>query len=274
MNLDLMKKILLDNKTIERWFFKCYNKLEVIFMDMKLEGIIISEVPYGDNSKIINILTKEKGIVGVMCNGAKSIKNALRAKTMKFTYGYFYITYNENKLSKLNDVDIIDNLTKIKGNITLNSYMLYITELTYQVAKQNNDPEIYNIFINIVKKMNDELDPGVLTNILELKYLDFLGIGLNLDSCIKCGNKKNIVTLDPDEGGFICQNCYHGEKIYDSKVIQLIRMYYLVDINSISSIKIKKEYANDIDQFLDRYYDRYTGLYIKSKNFLKNIVKL
>ena len=269
-----MKKTLLDNKTIERWFLKCYNILEVIFMDIKLEGIIISEVPYGDNSKIVNILTKEKGIVGVMCNGAKSIKNSLRAKTMKFTYGYFYITYNENKLSKLNDVDIIDNLANIKNDITLNSYMLYITELTFQVAKQNSDPEIYDIFINVVKKINDGLDPGVLTNILELKYLDFLGIGLNLDSCIKCGNKSSIVTLDPDEGGFICQNCYHGEKIYDSKVIKLIRMYYLVDINSISSIKIKKDSADDINQFLDRYYERYTGLYIKSKNFLRNIINL
>ena len=243
-------------------------------MENKLEGIIISEVPYGDNSKGVNILTKEKGIVGVMCNGVKSVKSKLRAKTMKFTYGYFYLTYNENKLSKLNDVDIIDNLANIKKDITLSSYMLYITELTHQVVKQNNDPEIYNIFINVVKKINDGLNPGVLTNILELKYLDFLGIGLNLDSCINCGDKKNIVTIDPDEGGFICQKCYHGEKIYDSKVIQLIRMYYLVDINSISSIKIKSEYANDINQFLDRYYDRYTGLYIKSKNFLKNISKL
>ena len=243
-------------------------------MDNKYEGIIISETPYGDNSKIINILTKEKGIIGVMCNGAKSIKNPLRSKTMKFTYGNFYLTYYENKLSKLNDVDIIDNLTNIKKDITLISYMSYITDLTYQVCKQNNDPEIFNVFIEVVKKINEGLNPGILTNILELKYLDYLGIGLNLDGCIKCGNKKAIVTLDPDEGGFICQNCYQGEKLMDSKVIQLIRMYYLVDIKSITEIKIKEIYANQINNFLDRYYERYTGLYLKSKDFLKNISKL
>jgi len=243
-------------------------------MNSKFEGIIINETPYGDNSKIINILTKEKGIIGVMCNGAKSIKNPLRTKTIRFTYGYFYINYNENKLSKLIDVDIIDNLSNIKNDITLISYMTYITELTNQVVKQNNDPEIFTIFIEIINKINQGLNPGILTNILELKYLDYLGIGLNLDSCIKCGNKKNIVTLDPDEGGFICQDCYRGEKIITSKSIQLIRMYYLVDIKTISNIKIKQEYADEINLFLDRYYDRYTGLYLKSKNFLKNISKL
>ena len=243
-------------------------------MNSKFEGIIINETPYGDNSKIINILTREKGIVGVMCTGAKNIKNPLRSKTIKYTYGYFYLNYNENKLSKLTDVDIIDNLSNIKSDITLISYMSYITELTYQVSKQNNDLEIFDIYIEIVKKMNNGLDPGILTNILELKYLDFLGIGLNLDSCVKCGNKKSIVTLDPDEGGFICQNCYTNERIMNSKSIQLIRMYYLVDVKSISEIKIKKIYSDEINMFLDRYYERYTGLYLKSKDFLKNISKL
>ena len=60
-------------------------------MISKLEGIIISETPYGEISKIINVFTKDKGIIGVMCKGAKSIKNPLRAKTQKFTYAYFHI---------------------------------------------------------------------------------------------------------------------------------------------------------------------------------------
>lgn len=240
-------------------------------MISKFEGIIITETSYGDNSKIINILTKERGIIGVMCSNAKSIKNPLRTKTLKFTYGYFHINYNENKLSKLVDVDIIDNLTNIKSDIELISYMSYLTDLTYQVVKQNNDIDIYNLFISTVLKLNEKKNPLILTNILELKYLDYLGVGLNLDSCIRCGNKKNIVTLDPDEGGYVCQNCYTNEKILDSKSIKLIRMYYLIDINTISDISIKSNIANEINYFLDKYYERYTGLYLKSKDFLKKM---
>lgn len=240
-------------------------------MISKLEGIIITETPYGDNSKIINVLTKEKGIVGIMCNNVKSIKNPLRTKTLKFTYGYFHINYNENKLSKLVDIDIIDNLKNIKADIELISYMSYITDLTYQVVKQNNDLNIFNIFISTVLKLNEKKNPLILTNILELKYLDYLGVGLNLDSCTRCGSKKNIVTLDPDEGGYICQNCYRNERILDPKSIKLIRMYYLIEINSISDISIKENIANEINYFLDKYYDRYTGLYLKSKDFLKKL---
>ncbi len=240
-------------------------------MISKFEGIIITETPYGDNSKIINVLTKERGVIGIMCSNVKSIKNPLRTKTLKFTYGYFHINYNENKLSKLVDVDIIDNLSNIKSNIELISYMSYITDLTYQVVKQNNELDIFNIFISTVLKLNENKNPLILTNILELKYLDFLGVGLNLDSCTRCGSKKNIVTLDPDEGGYICQNCYRNERILNPKSIKLIRMYYLVDINTISDININQSIASEINYFLDKYYERYTGLYLKSKDFLKKL---
>ena len=240
-------------------------------MISKFEGIIISETPYGDTSKIINIYTKEHGIIGVMAKGVKSLKSQLRNKSTKFTYGYFHLKYNSNKLSYLIDVDIINNLNNIKTDIELISYMSYITELTTQVVKQNNDEKIYNIFINIVLKLNDKHNPLILTNILELKYLDFLGVGLNLDSCIKCGNKNNIITLDPDEGGYICSNCYQNERILSQKCIKLLRMYYLIDIKTISKIDIKEDIASEINYFLDKYYDRYTGLYLKSKNFLKQL---
>jgi len=243
-------------------------------MIAKYEGIILTDTPYGENSKIVNIYTREKGLVGVMCNNVKSIKNPLRTKTLKFTYGTFHINYNEKKLSHLVDVDVIDNLKGIRTDIEKISYLNYISDLTYQVIKQNDEEEIFDIFINTIIKINEGKNPAILTNILELKLLDYLGVGLNLDSCIKCGNKHNIVTLDPDEGGFICQDCYTNEKILSPKAIKLIRMYYLIDIKSISDISIKQDVANEINYFLDKYYERYTGLYLKSKDFLKKIAKL
>ena len=243
-------------------------------MISKLEGIIITETPYGENSKIVNILTKEKGLVGVMCNNVKSLKNPLRTKTQRFTYANFHINYNENKLSKLIDVDIIDNLSNIKNDIELISYAQYLNELTYQVYKQSESEDIYNLYISILLKLNQKQNPLILTNILELKYLDFLGVGLNLEHCVNCGDKKNILTIDPDEGGYICSNCYTNQKILSPKSIKLIRMFYLINIDTISSIKIDTEIANEINYFIDKYYERYTGLYLKTKDFLRKISKL
>lgn len=243
-------------------------------MISEVEGLIVKETPYGDSSKIIQVLTKEYGIISIMCKGAKSMKSKLRSLTMRFTYGIFHIYYKENKLSTLITVDIIDNLTNIKNDITLISYMTYLTELTTQVVKQGNDKEVYDEFINGILKINNNLDPLVITNILEIKYLPYLGVGLNLDSCAKCGSTNNIVTIDGDAGGYLCSNCQVQERIVSPKTIKMLRMYYYVDIKSITELNISNDVKEEINFFLNKYYDRYTGLYLSSKEFLKTIANI
>ena len=236
----------------------------------EIEGIIIKEIPHGETSKIIDVYTKD-GLIGIMCKGAKTIKSPFRATTLKFTYAKFNIYYKENKLSLLKSVDVINPLNNIKNDIILLSYLNYLTELTMQVVKQTTE-NIYDLYISTILKMEDNLDPLILSNILELKYLDYLGISLNLDTCVICGSNKKIVTINLDKGGFICANCYQNEQLVDPKTIELMRMYYYVDINSITTIKISPKLRDEINTILNNYYDEYTGLYLKSKNFLKKLI--
>ena len=238
----------------------------------QVEGIIASNVNYGETSKIVNILTKE-GMIGAIAKGAKNIKSPLRSFTVNLTYGSFYLYYNDNKLSTLKSADIIYEFKNIKKEIILISYMSFLIDLATQVMKQNNDEEIYNLLITTLYKIDEGLNPMVMTNILELKYLDYLGVGFDFNTCCKCGKKSNIVTIDPDVGGYICKNCYTNEIIYDSKTLKMLRMYYLVDIKSISELKISDNIIKNINYFVNTYYDRYTGLYLKSKKFLNELIE-
>ena len=237
----------------------------------EVEGFILSEVPYGETSKIINVFTKEYGVIGIMCKGAKSLKSKNRVSTMRLTYAKFNIYFKKEKLSTLVSADIINPLKKIKEDIILISYLSYLTELTSQVIKQSNSSRIYGDFISAILKIEDGLDPLVITNILEIKYLSELGVLFSLDECVICGSKNAIATIDADKGGFVCLNCLTNEVIVDKKVIQMLRMYYYVNISGIANIKIATNIKDTINKFLDIYYERYTGLYLNSKNFLKTV---
>ncbi len=239
----------------------------------EVEGFIISQVPSGDTSLIINIFTKD-GVIGAIAKGAKTLKSDLRSVTLKFTYGNFLLNYKKDKLSYLKEAKV-NELINIRKDLTKISYLSYLVELTNQVLKQTDETEsLYKIFIETVLKIEEGLNPKVLTNIFELKVLDYLGVGINFNCCAKCGSKKNIITIDGDVGGYICRDCYTNEIIYDEKTIKLLRMYYLIDISTISDLKINESIINNIDRFINIYYDRYTGLYLKSKKFLNNIKEL
>lgn len=240
---------------------------------ISVEGIVVSSTPYKENSKIINILTKENGIVGCISKGCKSIKSKLRLPSEKFAYGTFHLYYKEEGLSTLIDGDIKDYFVNIKSDIYKVSYLTYIVELSTGVFKESNDEEVYSLLINSIKKLEEGLDPKIITNILELQFLSYLGINLNLDECVKCGSTK-VVTLSISKGGYVCSNCRTNEPLIDEKVIKMLRLYNYVDISKISNLDIDDNVRDKIDSIIDEYYEEYSGVRTKSKTFLKEMYKM
>lgn len=240
----------------------------------EVTGIIVNETNYGETSKILNVITKEKGLISVMAKGCKNLKSPLRSVSSKLTYGTFIIYYKENKISTLKEVSVLDNFKNLKKDITSISYAAYMLELSEGVIKQKNDPRIFDLLIQSLKKIDEDFDPLVIMNILELKYLEFLGVMPIIDSCAMCGKKTGIVTLSSYRGGYVCKDCYTNETMVSDKTIKLIRMFYYVDISKITKLDISPKSKNEINLFLDDYYSRYTGLYLKSKSFIKNLQKL
>lgn len=239
-------------------------------MYTEVEGFILTETNYSESSKILNILTKEYGLIGVIAKGAKRIKSSLRSTAQKYTYGKFQIKYKEDKLSILISVDVIDYLRYIRSDLIAISYLSYIVDLTHQTYNESFDKDIYDLFINSVLKLEEGLDPVVLANILELKYLKYLGVELDLFLCSKCLESKDIKTIDINSGELICSNCIKDEVLINDKIIKLLRMYNVIDINSISDIKIELKYRKIINRYLKNYYDNYTGLHLYSKQFIEN----
>ena len=239
----------------------------------EVEGFVISETAYGDSSKIINLLTRE-GLIGILCKGAKSLKSPIRSVCTKYTYGKYIIYDKKDKTSIMKEGSVILDFYNIKNDIILIGYMTYLSDLVYQVVKQNNSSLIYDNFISALKKIDEGMDPLIISNIFEIKMLDYLGVGINLNCCNNCGSTKNIVTINADLGGYICSFCYKGEYIYDAKTIKMIRMYKLVNIDTISDIKVNNNIKMEINRFLNIYYDRFTGLYLKSKKFLQELTNM
>ena len=240
--------------------------MEVISVD----GIVVSTTPFKENSKIVNIFTKDKGIIGCVSKGCKSLKSKLRLPSEKFAYGTFHMYYKENGLSTLIDGDIKDYFINIKSDIIKISYLTYICELSTNVYKESNSEEVYPLMESAILKIEEGLNPKIITNILELQYLEFLGINLDLDDCVKCGSSK-VVTLSLSKGGYVCAEHRTNEPIISEKVMKLLRLYYYVDISKIINLDIDVDVSNQINHIIEEYYDEYSGVYIKSKKMLKDL---
>lgn len=241
---------------------------------IKTEGIVLKYVDYKESSKILQVYTKDFGLISVLSKGCKGKKSMLRAVSNKMSYGFFYINYRKNGLSTLINVDLINSFSNSLMDIEKISYSMYMLEMTYEILKDYDENFLFELLINCLSKVNDGLSPFLITTIFELKCLDVLGVSPCFDCCVLCGDKEQIFSISIDRGGLICKNCYSNGHVFSSKVIQIIRMLYYVDIAKVSKIEISDEVQKELDLFIHEYYDKYTGLYLKSREFLKNLKML
>ncbi len=237
---------------------------------ISVEAIVVGVTPYKENSRIINIFTKDHGIIGCYSKGCKNIKSKLRLISERFAYAKFQISYKDKGLSILLEGDIINYFDNIKNDIIKLSYLTYICDLSTKVYKECEDSEVYDLMMSAINKIEADFNPKIITNILELQYLNYIGIKLNLDECVCCGSSK-VVTLSLERGGYVCAKCLKNEPIISEKVIKLLRLYNYVDISKINNLEIDEDVSNKINIIIDEYYDRYSGISTKSKKFLKEI---
>ena len=234
-------------------------------MLVKTKGIVLKETPYSETSKVLNVLTSDYGLIGILSKGCKNMKSKLRGISNKMVYAEFTIKYKETGLSTLTEGNYINSFKNIFNDITKANYSFYLMDLVYQIVSENNNKNLFPLLEQGLIKINDGLSPELISNIIELKLLKYLGVNLNLSNCVLC-NSPDIFNLDIDNGGVICKNCYHEGYVFNNKTIKLLSLMEQLDLSKITNLEITDESVfMEVNDFLHEYYSTYTGLYLHDK---------
>lgn len=228
-----------------------------------VEGIVLNETNYGETSKILNILTNI-GYISVMSKGSRTIKSKIRGISMKLSLASFTINYKENHISNLIEGSTINSLKYILTDYYKMNYAMYLIDLTKNILKDTYDREIYYILKNALIKINEGFNPSLITNIVEIKYLSFLGVEPNFNSCYNCSS-KDILTFDM-KCGAVCKNCYGDTYLFHTNTLKLLKLFQVIEIEKIDKLNLTNELVvKEIQEFIKEYYETYTGIYLKDK---------
>ena len=241
-------------------------------MQLKVKGIVIGETPYGETSKILSLLTDKYGLISVMAKGCKNIKSKLRGVSNRLNYCEYVISYKEKGISTLIEGITLNSFKNVFGDMKKSVYCFYLLDIVKQVCNENNNQQIFSILEGALIKINDGLSQELISNIVEIQLLSFLGVNLNLESCVVCGQKNDLITIDMTKSGCICKNCYQNEIIFNSKALHLMQILAKINIQKLENLEITDyQVFEDIDSFIHEYYSNYTGIYHQKKSKLNNL---
>ena len=128
-------------------------------------------VPNAMNRKRSDLSRRANMINDSMCDMYISIHlNAESSSSWSGAQVFYDDVNKENeRLAKI----IQNEFRNIRKDIRKISYATFLLELSEQVMRQNNNPEIYTLLISSLEKLEEGFDASTITSILELKYLDY-----------------------------------------------------------------------------------------------------
>ena len=222
-----------------------------------VEGIVIKNIPYGENDGIITVLCAD-GLLTFKARGILKPNGKNSASCLLYSESTFILNKSKS-----------NNLTLIKGTQNNSNFQLYdsidvmcclglISEsILYFI--DNTSSTIYGAFKTILQGVRNKFDIYTLTCIFLAKLINESGYGLQTSGCIRCGSNKKIVSLNFEDGGFICQKCLRiNETIYNTDYLKTIRYIFIVNEDKYEHHIIEKSLATlIINQFFDYLQEQF-----------------
>ncbi len=238
-------------------------------MNEQINGIVIADKNYLDNDKILTIFATNGMLYQVKAVGVRKLKSKNRSKTQLFCSGTFDIKSYSNKFSVLKTVAVDNSYLGLKLEMDKYYYALYFSEMIYRLGYYNTlNDVLYEQFILALERLVEN-DSYVTTRILfELIVLKEIGLQPNFNCCIHCG-KTNIVSVDVKSGGFICSSCASVTNYsYSVKTLAVLKALNSVDFKKVGEINLSKNVIEEIDYFLNSYFEYHLNIKFNTKKFI------
>ena len=246
-------------------------------MLIRVQGVIIRSMEYGEGGKIVTLLTESQGKTGVLIRGASKPRSRYGSLALPFTYGEF-VYYKGSGLGTLSSGEIIRPHRKLRENIELAAYASYAAELTDRALQDEEaGSRIFGQLLACFGALEDGKDPQVTTHVYELKILQAAGYAPVLDRCVSCGRTDGLDALAPALGGAVCQACRPDGRLVlrlGDKAMKLMRLLAAVDLRRLGEVNVGPETKAAVRRGVRALVDEHLPHRLKSRAFLESLEAL
>ena len=178
------------------------------------DGLVIREYPYGENDKIITVLTADEGKILMTAKGARSIRSKASVICRLFTYANIEY-YKKGGRRWLSGGSVNDSFFGLNSDMQGFALASYIVQLAAEITGEGVPcPEILRMTLNTLYAIETKLKPyGQIKSAYEIFAANVSGFAPDIWQCDDCGceSSESGWWLDVMNGRIICGDC-HSKK--------------------------------------------------------------
>ncbi len=191
-------------------------------MQFATNGVITRVYDVGASDKMLNIITQDRGRIGVMVKGGRSPASKLLSISQLFTYANFEINQKGN-LYWLRGGEVINPFYDLSSDIVKVSLAVYLCDLANELTDEGEeDDSIMRLLLNSLHLIGKgKKDVRLIKAVFEMRAAAISGYCPELSYCAYCKEPYSDFTyLDVMGGKLICTDCLSkksGKRVEISK---------------------------------------------------------
>lgn len=237
-------------------------------MEEKVSGIVLNAISYGENDKILNVFTLEKGLISAKIKGVKKAGAKLKFASQPFCFAEFVLRKGNAGFAVIG-ASLIESFYPIREDVFRYYAGASVLEFIKKFYKENIVSK--SAFVSTIDALKEiAFKENYIASLVKyfITSLAQTGYALNLQGCLACKkNQAQRMYFDYFNGAFYCQDCFAGEgrEINPDTFVALKK--------AIEGEQINKEQSLRALRLIDYYLQNKTEENIKSlQELLKMLV--
>ncbi len=173
-------------------------------MDWRDEGIILGTRRHGETSVIVELMTRERGRHLGLVQGGRSHRMQPLLQIGNRVAAEWRARLDEHLGQYVLEPVTFAAARLIESRLALNGVQLIAAHLRL-LPERDPHPQLFDILAVVLECFDNPAQAGELMARFELKLLDELGFGLDLEECAATGRRDDLVWVSPKSGRAVCR---------------------------------------------------------------------
>lgn len=180
-------------------------------MYVKTEGIVLRQTDVNEADRLLDILTRDRGLVTARARGVRRSRSDLKSACQLLAFSEFTLFDYRGKAT-VNEARSIEQFRQLREDIELLSLGSYFAQAAQLIAQADApNPELLSLLLNALYALGQLKKPQLLVKAaFELRLACLAGFAPDLSGCAVCGAPFPD-RLNVSHGVLQCADCRREE---------------------------------------------------------------
>ena len=222
-----------------------------------LNGIVLRTTDYRESDRILNVLTRERGLVAVTARGSRKPNSKHAAFVSQFVCGEMEVNERMGKL-QLSSSTVIESFFPIRESYEQLMSATRMVNAAERVSEKDvpNDELFLLLYNSLSLVAYGDSDPKDIELCFLARLLKLEGVAPALTYCVKCGRdlrNEREIRFSNSAGGSVCEKCGSAFTVVSALSMEALRRMMLIGYKDMRKVKLPVSVRNELDPLIYNY---------------------